>query len=758
MATVDNYVLELAVKGTEEVESLNKKLETFGKLILGIGIAEFGHKVLELGDHIQKLNDATGLSVEGIANFQNALMLSGGRADEAGKMIAKFFQIVDEGAKGADTALRDLQKAGVTFSDLGKLSEEELLNKAVKNLGEMEAGAARTAAGIALFGKAFRSVAATDLAEALGKGDFSGITKGIKEASEMADKLENNMYKLQLAATTVFGQLITLLEPFVGKVNEGNLTLEQSEKIVQALGIAVLAVGGAMALAFGAGMIGNIIKFNEVLGVTAAISNVIGASPVGAIAKIAAALTTAAVAGGATYLALDQIMKKNNELSNAPEPGVQNQDQNATNQARVTSLYTADELKARQTALQVAMAQTDTQQKQFELAQNYQRVINTTIGMEQTQAEITKSNASLTQAADNQILALEKQINDEKAKGYMVGDQLKGVNEGLVTQYKQQIDQVKQNLEVVKKLKEEEILRVEAIKAAVAGYQLMNSMVTLNSKTLEEDRTRDITMQEVLGIKTKEQGDRRIAIIKLETEANDRLNQLRLLYAQQAVQGNMIEAASTLQMLDLEKERFAARIKNLEQTQALEDRMRESSIAGAQAALFKIARSTDPFTLMESRFTKVFDNVGSALDKLVDTGKLSFSDLANSIIRDLIKIELRAAASNFLSSAAGWLGFGVPGKAAGGDVDSGQPYMVGEKGPELFIPKMAGTIVPNGQIGSTSSSSSSPTPIGGNTITNHYYTVNAVDAKSVAQLFAENRKTLLGSVMMAQKEMPYKTR
>jgi hypothetical protein len=36
--------------------------------------------------------------------------------------------------------------------------------------------------------------------------------------------------------------------------------------------------------------------------------------------------------------------------------------------------------------------------------------------------------------------------------------------------------------------------------------------------------------------------------------------------------------------------------------------------------------------------------------------------------------------------------------------------------------------------------------------------ISAVDAKSVAQLFAENRKTLLGSVKMAEKEMPYRMR
>jgi hypothetical protein len=39
---------------------------------------------------------------------------------------------------------------------------------------------------------------------------------------------------------------------------------------------------------------------------------------------------------------------------------------------------------------------------------------------------------------------------------------------------------------------------------------------------------------------------------------------------------------------------------------------------------------------------------------------------------------------------------GAGGRAAGGPVDAGTPYMVGERGPELFVPAANGTIVPNG--------------------------------------------------------------
>jgi hypothetical protein len=50
---------------------------------------------------------------------------------------------------------------------------------------------------------------------------------------------------------------------------------------------------------------------------------------------------------------------------------------------------------------------------------------------------------------------------------------------------------------------------------------------------------------------------------------------------------------------------------------------------------------------------------------------------------------------NPLSSVLGAFGGG---KAAGGPVSSGTAYMVGERGPEMFVPSQSGTIVPNGGI------------------------------------------------------------
>jgi hypothetical protein len=58
-------------------------------------------------------------------------------------------------------------------------------------------------------------------------------------------------------------------------------------------------------------------------------------------------------------------------------------------------------------------------------------------------------------------------------------------------------------------------------------------------------------------------------------------------------------------------------------------------------------------------------------------------------------------------------------KSTGGFVTSGISYLVGEKGPELFVPKMSGLIYPNNMISKMLSTIQAPmnaTPVYGNTV------------------------------------------
>jgi len=83
------------------------------------------------------------------------------------------------------------------------------------------------------------------------------------------------------------------------------------------------------------------------------------------------------------------------------------------------------------------------------------------------------------------------------------------------------------------------------------------------------------------------------------------------------------------------------------------------------------------------------------------TGQLkSLGDYFKSFLQSIARAISQMMANAFAQKIIGSLfsGFGLPGKAVGGPVNYGQPYMVGERGPELFVPQSAGSIVPNHAI------------------------------------------------------------
>ena len=125
-------------------------------------------------------------------------------------------------------------------------------------------------------------------------------------------------------------------------------------------------------------------------------------------------------------------------------------------------------------------------------------------------------------------------------------------------------------------------------------------------------------------------------------------------------------------------------------------------------------------------FDSMMGSMSKALEEFVTTGKLNFGDFAKSVIKDMLAIQLRASANNLfamigksLFSSSVSLTEPIGARADGGPVESGGAYMVGERGPELFVPRSAGAIVPNHSMAM----------MGGSTnITN--YNIQAIDTKS----------------------------
>jgi hypothetical protein len=98
---------------------------------------------------------------------------------------------------------------------------------------------------------------------------------------------------------------------------------------------------------------------------------------------------------------------------------------------------------------------------------------------------------------------------------------------------------------------------------------------------------------------------------------------------------------------------------------------------------------------------RLFDEAGQILatgfeDAILSGQKLS--EVLRAIGQDLVRLVFSNMITQPLAKGIGTFLSGM--RAEGGPVNAGGAYMVGEKGPELFVPSSSGSIVPNGAMGS----------------------------------------------------------
>jgi phage-related minor tail protein len=157
-------------------------------------------------------------------------------------------------------------------------------------------------------------------------------------------------------------------------------------------------------------------------------------------------------------------------------------------------------------------------------------------------------------------------------------------------------------------------------------------------------------------------------------------------------------------------------------------------------------------------FDTVWNSMGSAIDNFVKTGKLSMKDFARSVIADLLAMHMKMQAMTLLRglfasfggtgssyNASGGMAehvFNPQARAMGGPVSAGSPYLVGERGPELFMPSGSGTIIPNNQMGSMGATTN---------VTNNY--INAIDVKSFEDRLLGSSNTIWAANQYANKNL-----
>ena len=136
---------------------------------------------------------------------------------------------------------------------------------------------------------------------------------------------------------------------------------------------------------------------------------------------------------------------------------------------------------------------------------------------------------------------------------------------------------------------------------------------------------------------------------------------------------------------------------------------------------------------------QIFDDAGGMIAQGFEDAILSGQKLSE-VIRGLGQDLLRLVFSNMITQPlAKGIGTFLSGmRAEGGPVNAGRPYMVGEKGPELFVPSSSGSIVPNGAMGSSGGSA------GGVTV--NYNIAAGVSRAELVPILEQERRRLKAEI------------
>lgn len=193
-------MVEAARGGQSDVSSALGQLVGLRTLFIGIGsaigaikFAEFVTSTLEAAGGLKDLSQKTGMTVESLSGMQSIAKLSSTSLDtiaSASNKLALALSGASEDSKGASAAIEAL---GIDFKTFSALSPEERLLATSKAMNEFKDGSDKSAAAMALFGKAGAEMLPflNDLAEA-GKLNYRVTT----EQANAADNFGDNMVRL----------------------------------------------------------------------------------------------------------------------------------------------------------------------------------------------------------------------------------------------------------------------------------------------------------------------------------------------------------------------------------------------------------------------------------------------------------------------------------------------------------------------------------------------------------------------------------
>lgn len=185
----------------------------------------------------------------------------------------------------------------------------------------------------------------------------------------------------------------------------------------------------------------------------------------------------------------------------------------------------------------------------------------------------------------------------------------------------------------------------------------------------------------------------------------------------------------------------------IEEIKSFFEKLAESFASAAETTVLNLKQKLEAAGIgdfgrtLEDGLVKAATAFEDALTQAFLTGKADFNSLADLIKQTLVKAFIQQSITNPIKQLF------FKGLADGGPASAGQPYIVGEEGPEIFVPRNSGTVIPN----DVAMGGGMGMGMGGGQIT---YNINAVDARSFKELVAQDPEYLYNVTQVGARRQP----
>jgi hypothetical protein len=718
-----------ATKAGNSFDSLNTKTSVLttgmGKLrtiLAGAAFVGFARSSLAMADAIDDLRAVSGLATDEIIRFRTALQQGGGSADDAGRAITSFFGKVDEAAQGSAGAQAAFARVGVTLNDLATLGEQELLAKTIAGLNKITDPVSRATASTDLLGKAFKGVLIDDKFLSTlqqGTAESENLSKQIERAADLNEKWEATWDNLRLSFIEAFGPILEGIATLLKQI-------PQLTTAFKALGVVLVGVFAATGLRTFVSLLGMAGRGVAALGSgfkkirdTGVLKSFTGGAGNKGIASARDAASAVGLVGGVAAGAYG--------FMEAEEADANKESKKGSDEKISASRKVVDGLaKQKDEILNIGNAYRLANEQAVEKISRDAAMIGMTDDMKETYQALFKS-------LDDQD-KVELELNKKRIEGNTqvnasIDEQIKQIRKNGEETRTQLAEEIA--LKQTRNLLDKDLIRImegrreiaEKIKSVQEDYELQNLTGTAR-------KLRQIEVNE-----------ERILRNKL---AQWDLDNAKLPEDQRI--------ARRKQFATVEEQLAKESIERQQEIVSAGERSARSFESGWKRAFEEYVDNATNAALAAQRiFQKVTQGMEDLIVNFAKTGKFEFKSFMNSILEELLRSQVRQLMSQIFSlssganlkgpSSSGILGGSIiPGfLAQGGPATKGMPYMVGENGPELFVPEASGNVIPNNQLA---------------TSTYVTYNINAVDAMSFKQMVAADPSFIYAVTQQGAKSIP----